>query len=34
MLSLAGHGTSDFVPQFAYWQRPQQLDDGGKGVRG
>lgn len=29
LLSLAGLGTEDWTPQFTYWQRPAQMDDGG-----
>ncbi|WP_323847361.1 DUF899 family protein [Microbulbifer magnicolonia] len=29
LLGLAGLGEADWTPQFNYWQRPQQLDDGG-----
>lgn len=29
LLSLAGLGTEDWTPQFHYWRRPQQMDDGG-----
>ncbi|SEA48201.1 DUF899 family protein [Microbulbifer marinus] len=29
LLGLAGLGEGDWTPQFSYWQRPQQLDDGG-----
>ena len=33
-LSLAGMSEADWTPQFHYWQRPEQLDDGGENVRG
>jgi predicted dithiol-disulfide oxidoreductase (DUF899 family) len=29
VLSLGGLGEADWTPQFAYWKRPQKLDDGG-----
>ena len=29
LLSLAGLGPGDWTPQFNYWKRPQQMDDGG-----
>ena len=29
LLSLAGLGTEDWTPQYSYWKRPQQMDDGG-----
>ncbi len=29
LLGLAGLGAEDWTPQFTYWKRPQQLDDGG-----
>ena len=32
-LSLAGIPSSDWTPQFSYWQRPQSLDDGGENLR-
>lgn len=32
ILSLAGLGEQDWVPQYAYWKRPQKLDDGGERV--
>ena len=32
-LSLAGIPSSDWTPQFRYWQRPTKLDDGGENVR-
>ena len=31
-LALAGVEQSDWTPQFHYWHRPEQLDDGGKGI--
>ena len=32
LLGLAGLGESEWTPQFRYWQRPDQLDDGGENV--
>ena len=32
LLGLAGLDAADWTPQFNYWQRPAQLDDGGKNV--
>lgn len=32
VLSLAGLGDGDWTPQYAYWKRPQKLDDGGQGI--
>ena len=32
-LALAGLGASDWTPQFHYWRRPAQLDDGGENLR-
>ena len=32
LLGLAGLDASDWTPQFNYWQRPAQLDDGGENV--
>ena len=29
LLGLAGLGESDWTPQYAYWKRPETLDDGG-----
>ncbi|HVX10452.1 MAG TPA: DUF899 family protein [Pirellulales bacterium] len=29
ILSLAGVGEADWTPQYAYWKRPQKMDDGG-----
>lgn len=34
MLALAGLGVDDWTPQFQYWQRPRQLDDGGANLAG
>ncbi|MFN0010917.1 MAG: DUF899 family protein [Phycisphaerales bacterium] len=34
MLGLLGMDEKDFTPQFAYWQRPQKLEDGGLKVLG
>ena len=32
LLGLAGMDASDWAPQFSYWRRPVQLDDGGRNV--
>ncbi len=32
LLALAGLDTESWTPQFNYWRRPQQLDDGGANV--
>ena len=32
-LALAGVGAGDWTPQYHYWQRPQQLEDGGENIR-
>ena len=32
-LSLAGVSSSEWTPQFRYWTRPEQLEDGGENVR-
>lgn len=29
VVSLAGVGAEEFVPQFQYWKRPEKMDDGG-----
>ncbi len=29
LLALAGMGEEEWHPQYSYWQRPQQMDDGG-----
>lgn len=29
LLSLAGLGADEWTPQFHYWKRPEQMDDGG-----
>ena len=34
LLALAGMDAADWTPQFNYWQRPEQLDDGGENVLG
>ena len=31
-LALAGRGADDWTPQFAYWRRPDTLDDGGNNL--
>ena len=33
LLSLAQLSEEDWVPQYNYWKRPQQMDDGGKESR-
>ena len=33
-LALAGHSEDDWTPQYTYWQRPQELEDGGKNLLG
>ena len=32
VLGLAGLDTTDWTPQYNYWLRPQQLDDGGENL--
>jgi len=32
LLGLAGLGEAEWTPQFRYWTRPEQLDDGGANV--
>ncbi len=32
LLSLAGIGVDDWTPQFNYWRRPEQMDDGGSNL--
>ena len=32
-LSLAGKSESDWTPQFQYWRRPADLEDGGENIR-
>ena len=32
LLGLAGLGAGDWTPQFTYWRRPDQLDDGGENL--
>jgi len=32
LLGMAGLGENDWTPQFKYWQRPQQMDDGGQNL--
>lgn len=32
-LALAGLDTSAWTPQFRYWSRPENLDDGGENIR-
>lgn len=32
LLALGGVGADDWTPQFHYWKRPQQMDDGGQNL--
>ena len=32
LLALAGMGETDWTPQYTYWRRPDQLDDGGENL--
>ena len=32
LLGLAGLDTGDWTPQFNYWRRPEQMDDGGENL--
>ncbi len=32
ILSLAGQSAETFTPQFSYWKRPNQMDDGGQNL--
>ena len=32
ILSLAGIGEEEWVPQYSYWKRPQKMDDGGQKI--
>lgn len=32
LLGMAGLGDNDWTPQYRYWQRPQQMDDGGQNL--
>lgn len=32
LLGLAGLGEADWTPQYGYWSRPQQMDDGGENL--
>ena len=32
VLGLAGLGAADWTPQYNYWRRPQQMDDGGENL--
>jgi predicted dithiol-disulfide oxidoreductase (DUF899 family) len=34
LLGLAGIGEANWTPQYAYWQRPEKFDDGGKNILG
>ena len=33
LLALAGLGEDDWTPQYTYWRRPEELDDGGGDIR-
>ncbi|HEX7261371.1 MAG TPA: hypothetical protein VF258_06110 [Luteolibacter sp.] len=30
VMTLAGAGLEEFIPQFSYWKRPAVMDDGGQ----
>ncbi len=32
LLGLAGMGEAEWTPQYAYWRRPEKLDDGGENL--
>ena len=32
LLGLAGMGEAEWTPQYAYWRRPEKLDDGGQNI--
>ena len=32
LMGLAGLGDGDWTPQYAYWQRPDEMDDGGENL--
>lgn len=32
LLGLAGRSDADWTPQYAYWQRPKEMDDGGQNL--
>ncbi len=32
LLGLAGLGEDDWTPQYAYWKRPEKMDDGGQNL--
>ena len=32
LLALTGLGEAEWTPQYNYWQRPEQLDDGGENL--
>ncbi len=32
LLGLAGLGEKDWTPQYAYWKRPEKMDDGGENL--
>lgn len=33
LLALGGLDEADWTPQYRYWSRPQQMDDGGENIR-
>jgi predicted dithiol-disulfide oxidoreductase (DUF899 family) len=33
LLGLAGMSESDWTPQYSYWRRPEQLEDGGENIQ-
>ena len=33
LLGLAGIGDAEWTPQYRYWRRPEQMDDGGKDLQ-
>ena len=32
LLGLAGRGADNWTPQYAYWKRPEKMDDGGENL--
>jgi len=32
LLALAGIGNADWTPQYTYWRRPEQMEDGGENL--
>ena len=32
LLGLAGLSEEDWTPQYSYWRRPENMDDGGRNV--